>query len=217
MRISSVLGLSPIACPYWMILNLILEIGIGVGAIAAWVKARLALPIWYVPEAREKLRSRSWQMMTWVPLQNHPQFHRKNWIGANRNRIFMLYLHLRRVWRGNMVRMAINLSIRDELNSSILRWLLILLLRTREGFRCWVPKAVWWIKNTCRAFFFLKKIKKIDSHFSHRSKRWLDFWAQDSIICFSFGDNPSTLTSSTSTNHIRCLCKPFLSYYLMID
>ena len=173
------------------LLNLIRGIGIGVGA--ASVNTRL----WYVPEARVKLRCRLWKMI-WVPLQNHLQFPRRNWIGANR--IFMLYLHFRRVWWRNMVRMMINLSVRDELNS--------LILRTRRGFEVcvWVPKAVlscMLVRNTCRMFFFKNWKLPFQPHNDWTSEIR---GTETRLFLFIYVTNPnSTLTSSASTNIRRSL------------
>ena len=71
-----------------------------------------------------------WSMIIWVPLQNHSQFHRRSWIGANR--IFMPYLDLRWVWWRNMVRMT-----------GWSRW---------SWGSCWFCSCML-VRNTCRIFF----------------------------------------------------------------
>ena len=178
-------------------------IGIGVGAIAvaASVKTRLVLPIWwYVPEAGVKLRYLRWKMMIWVLLRNHPQSHRRSWIAVPPPPPSMVKKH------------NSNDDTFVELNSLSLR-LLVLLFWGREEVRgvesrrqfCSVCYLSYPGRECLRYVLF-------DNHFSHRRrKRWLG----------SEGRKPRLptrpwLLQRLQTTSVR-LCKPFLSHHPMID
>ena len=81
------------------------------------------------------------------------------------------------------------------------------LLRTRGGLRCWVPKAVslcMLVRNTCRMFFFKKKIEIVSATEEERDD-WISGirGSRTRLFVALYVTNPnSTLSSSASTNDI---------------
>ena len=160
-RISSFLGLSPISRPYWTSF-----LGLGAVALAGSVETRLALTIRSKSEA--EISSLKDDDLSSAAESSPVSSQNRSWIGANR--IFMLYLHLRRVWWRNMdmVRMTINLSIRWRVEIIDLEVVVGSTLRARGGLTCWVPTAALLCMLVRNLSNFSLYKKEIDSHFTHR-------------------------------------------------